>query len=353
MRIKIPALIIISIAAAGCDNHPDMPLQPITVTDRVTYDSDDPAIWINEADPSESLVVGTDKDTDGALYVFDLDGNVLTSLTVDGLNRPNNVDIEYGLIVDGTPTDIAVVTERQSNRLRVYSMPDLLPLDGGAGIPVFVGEADRDCMGIALYKRPSDGEIFAIVSRTYGPSGTYLWEYLLDGVSGTVTGTDVRHFGAFSGIKEIESIAVDDSLGYVYYSDEMAGVRKYLADPDAPNAEDELAFFGTGDFERDLEGISIYELDETTGYILVSDQQANGFNIYPREGLASEPHSHPLLKAVFLSTEESDGSDVTSITLSTRFPGGFFVAMSTDKTFQYYSWEQIALAPGERLAIRP
>ncbi len=46
-----------------------------------------------------------------------------------------------------------------------------------------------------------------------------------------VKGTLVRKFGLFSGKKEIESIAVDDALGYVYYSDEGYGVRKYYADP--------------------------------------------------------------------------------------------------------------------------
>ncbi|MFA7227720.1 MAG: phytase, partial [Melioribacteraceae bacterium] len=47
-------------------------IKPVVVTDSVKYDTDDPAIWINPSDPSKSLILGTDKDSDGALYVFDL-----------------------------------------------------------------------------------------------------------------------------------------------------------------------------------------------------------------------------------------------------------------------------------------
>src|SRR5687767_13828715 len=50
-------------------------VKPIIVTDAVTYDTDDPAIWIHPSDPGESLVIGTDKGGDlgdGALYVFNL-----------------------------------------------------------------------------------------------------------------------------------------------------------------------------------------------------------------------------------------------------------------------------------------
>jgi 3-phytase len=209
-------------------------------------------------------------------------------------------------------------------------------------------------MGIALYKRPSDGAVFAIVSRKTGPSGAYLWQYrLADDGNGHVTGTKVREFGTFSDatsideegvaeLGEIESVAVDDALGYVYYSDELTGIRKYHADPDAPDADVELALFGTDGFADQREGISIYTIDDGTGYILVSDQQGNAFRIFKREGEPGDPHDHRLVKIVKVSTNESDGSEVTSVALGERFPSGLFVAMSDNKTFQYYSWDDIA-----------
>ncbi|ATC65351.1 3-phytase [Nibricoccus aquaticus] len=349
--VSVSALLA-SVACSSPQSSSVARIAPVRVTEAVQFDSDDPAIWVNRADPAKSLIIGTDKETGGGLYVFDLEGKIIREKTVSGLQRPNNVDLEYGLMLGGKPVDIAVTTERLTNKLRIFAVPTMAAVDGG-GIEVFVGETLRDPMGISLYKRASDGAVFAIVGRKSGPSGSYLWQYRLeDDGAGAVKATLVRKFGAYSGKKEIESIAVDDAAGYVYYSDEMAGVRKYAADPDAAEAGRELAFFGQKDFARDVEGVSIYEVDAATGYILVSDQQRDTFNIYRREGDAAGAHVHTLVKTVSLSTLESDGSEVTSAALSSAFPGGLFVAMSTDKTFHFYSWEQIANAPGEQLKSR-
>ena len=319
-------------------------VKPVVVTQATKHDTDDPAIWVHPEDPAKSLVIGTDKNEDGALYVFDLEGNILADKMVGGLKRPNNVDIAYGLFVGSDTLDIAVTGERLTHKMRVFSLPDMKPIDGG-GIPMFVGETGleyRDLMGVALYKRLSDGAIFAIMGRKTGPTtGEYLWQYRLEGTpEGTVTATLVRKFGMFSGQHEIEAIAVDDELGYVYYSDEGVGLRKYYADPEKGN--EELALFAQTDFAEDHEGISIYDAGNGQGYILVSDQQANEFHIYPREGHNGNPHEHPLLQQVKVSTNESDGSEVSHIAFNDTFKHGLFVAMSDNRTFQLYRWEDIA-----------
>lgn len=330
--------------------RPSEIIQPTVVTDTVRFDTDDPAIWLNPTHPEQSLVVGTDKDENGGLYVYNLAGKIVK--TVDGLKRPDNVDIEYGMLLNGTPTDIAVTTERITHKLRIYSLPDMKPIDDG-GIAVFEGETEplfRDLMGIALYKNPNTNAIYAIVGRKSGPKeGAYLWQYKLDdNGKGKVKATLVRKFGRYSGNKEIEAIAIDDALGYVYYSDEGVGVRKYYADPEKGN--DELALFATTGFTQDHEGISIYAANDGTGYILVSDQQANQFFIYTREGSATNPHDHILKKVVKVAATESDGSDVTAMTLNTTFGKGLFVVMSANKTFHFYRWEDIA---GNDLMITP
>lgn len=322
-------------------------LRPTIVTDTVFDDSDDPAIWINKNNPANSLIIGTDKHKDnGGLYVFDLNGKIVTEKSVTGLKRMNNVDIAYGLMLNGQPTDIVVATERDKNSIRIFSIPDMKPLDEG-GIEVFTKDSLRSPMGIALYTRPSDNTIFAIVGRKSGSTDSYLEQYQLsDNGKGKLKASLVRAFGKFSGKKEIESIAVDNELGYVYYSDEQFGIRKYYADPEKGN--EELAVFGQGEYLEDNEGISIYTFPDGTGYILVSDQSANKFNIYPREGAKGNPHKHERISSILVSTNQSDGSEVTSFSLP-GFKGGLFVAMSTDKTFQYYSWSEIAKKAGLRI----
>ncbi len=333
---------------ADADARNATPVAPRVVTTLARHDTDDPAIWVNRAHPAQSLIIGTDKDVDGALLVYGLDGVERKDLSVRGLARPNNVDIAYDVAFAGGKVDVAVVAERYAHRLRVYRLPDMAPIDGG-GIPVFEGERARDVMGIAMYSRPGDGATFAIVSRSdaYAPRDGYLHQYrLVDNGAGVLRGVFSRAFGAWSGKKEIEAIAVDNELGYVYYSDENTGIRKYLADPGAEDAEDELAMFGTTGFADDREGISIYPTGPGKGYVLVSNQQANTFRIFPREGtVAGGAHDHPLISSVRLSTDESDGSDVTAAALP-GFPGGLFVGMSTDRTFHFYAWDDIAQAAG-------
>ena len=314
-------------------------VQPVIISDSVKHDTDDPAIWINPADPSKSLVLGTDKNEDGALYVFDLQGKMLADKVIRNLQRPNNVDIAYGLILNGKPTDIAVLTERKANKIRIYSLPDLKAIDNG-GIDVFTGETERDPMGISLYTRPSDKAIFAVVGRKSGPADNYLWQYKLsDDGKGNVKGDVVRKFGKYSGKKEIESIAVDNELGYVYYSDEQVGVRKYQADPDSSGTE--LALIPNTGFTEDNEGISIYKTGDKTGYLLVSDQGGAKFHIFTREGEKNDPNKHQLIRIVKVAAEKSDGSDVTHVALNDTFKKGLFVVMSEGKVFHYYRWEDI------------
>ena len=121
-------------------------IEPNIVTERVRHDADDPAIWLHPTDRSRSLILGTDKHEDGALFVFDLDGRVIGEKTVRGLKRPNNVDVEYGLRLGGAEVDIAVVTERYANRIRVYSLPDMKEIaarDGTGYILVSDQAADQ------------------------------------------------------------------------------------------------------------------------------------------------------------------------------------------------------------------
>jgi 3-phytase len=337
---SILAFLLLSTLLIACKDDKLAPVaanavKPTAVTQVLPHDTDDPSIWIHPTDASKSIIIGTDKDTDGGLYAFDLNGKILKKSIP--LKRPNNVDIAYGLLIDGKKVDVAVTTERESNKIRIFSLPDLNPIDNG-GIEVFEGESLRDPMGIALYTRPIDKKIFAIVGRKSGPSGSYLWQYELSGAGKFATAKVVRKFGAYSGKKEIEAIAIDNELGTVLYCDEQFGIRKYKADP-ALNDNKELALFGKTGFKADNEGIAIYKKTDSTGYILVSNQQANTFMVYPREGAKGNPNEYPLLAEIPTSTIECDGADVTSVNLGGKYKNGLFVAMSNGMTFHYYAWD--------------
>lgn len=343
---SIVKIIGISVFVFSCKSNTyvitENAIKPSVITEQTPNDTDDPAIWIHPTEPSLSRIIGTDKDKNGGLYMYDLNGKIVRKVL--NLKRPNNVDVAYGFDLNGKPTDIAVLTERNTHSIRIFSLPDLQPIDGG-GIPIFEGETgedERDGMGIALYTRKNQNqqtEIHAIVGRKTGKSGSYLWQYRLEATpEGTITAKVVRKFGTYSGKKEIEAIAVDNELGHVYYADETAGIRKYHADPEKGN--EELAFFGQNDAKRDHEGIAIYKKDAKTGYILVSNQQKNTFLVYRREGEKNNPNQHQLIAEIPVSTIECDGAEVVNFGFNAQFPNGIFVAMSNGKVFHIYDWRE-------------
>jgi 3-phytase len=328
-------------------------ITPARLTTALPLDADDPAIWVNRADPARSLIVGTMKAAApaGGLAVFGLDGQLRQILK--GADRPNNVDVEYGLPLGGVRTDIAVLTERLGRRLRAYAFaPDGGSLRdvSGDSLAAVLGGAPGDegaPMGIGLYRRPRDGAVFAIVAPKAGPRTNYLWQYRLeDDGSGRIGARFVRRFGSFSGGKEIEAIAVDDALGYVYYADEDTGIHKWLADPDRRGADRELALFATTGYQGDREGIGIYARPDGTGFIVSADQRPgeSAFHVYRREGEPGRPHDHTRELAVFTGgADATDGLEVTSAALGPEFPGGMLVAMNSGpRNFLIYRWSDAA-----------
>lgn len=321
----------------ACNQSKLPPIKPDVITEFTLNDTDDPAIWVNPKDPSKSIVFGTDKETNGAIYAFDLEGKIIEDMTIRNIERPNNVDIEYGFqLMDSTLTDILVFTEREKQQIRVFSVPDMQPLDNG-GFSVFEDEEmleNRLPMGIGLYKSPKDSIVYAIVGRKTGPKDGYLYQYALQADSMGVKSNFVRKFGSFSGIKEIEAIAVDDKNGFVYFSDEGVCIKKYYAEPNKGNKE--LACFGNDFFSEDIEGIAIASYPDGRGYLIVSNQQKGEFNIFSTA-------DNSFVKAVNLTTKETDGCEAVTVSLNGQFPNGLFVAMNDEKNFYFYDLGKLGL----------
>ncbi len=313
-------------------------ITPDIITEKTANDADDPAIWINKNDPSKSIVFGTDKASEGAVYAFNLEGKIIKEKSIFNIARPNNVDISYDFVLsDSTKTDIIVFTEREKEQIRLFSVPDMKPLDNG-GFKVFEDEKEQSLrlpMGIALYKSSISNKTYAIVGRKSGPKQKYLYQYELISDSTTVKAKLVRKFGDFSGKKEIEAIAVDAELGYVYYSDEQHCIRKYYADPE--KGDKEISCFGGDYFKEDIEGIAIARTQGYQGFIIVSDQQRGTFNVFDR-------NTNDFIKAVNLSTLETDGCEVTTVSLGSKYPNGLFVAMNDESNFFFYDLSRLSLS---------
>lgn len=334
MRIIIT--FIVGLFLVSCQNKLPV-IAPDVITEKTLHDTDDPAIWVNPNDASKSIVFGTDKDTDGAIYAFNLKGEIIEDKTIRGLKRPNNVDLEYGFkLNDSTNVDIIAFTERERQQIRLFSVPDMKPLDNG-GFKVFEDATQTEHslpMGIALYKSPKTNNFYAIVGRKSGPKDGYLYQYQIISDSLGVRTKLVRQFGEFSGKKEIEAIAIDDENGIVYYADEMHCIRKYYAEPSKGNQE--IYCFGSEYFKRDIEGIAIAKYNNEQSFLIVSNQQAGTFNIF-------DLNTNAFIKEINLGTLQTDGCEVTTANLGGKFSNGLFVSMNDDMTFFYHDLEKLKL----------
>jgi 3-phytase len=326
-------------------------------TAALTNDPDDPSIWVHPADPSRSLIIGTMKvpSPAGAVVVFGMDGQIRQ--VISGIDRPNNIDVEYGFRLGGRTVDIAVATERLKRQLRVFRIDaDAGQLADLGAIPILAdqpGESGAP-MGIALYRRARDGTIFAIVAPKTGPGNDYLWQYrLVDAGDGRIGAVFVRRFGKFSTTtvrdeNEIEAVAVDDERGYAYYADEADGIHKWHADPDHAEAAKELAHFGRTGFRGDREGIAIYAPSGGPGYIVCTDQleKDSEYHLYPRDGAPDNPHDHSReIVVVRGGADATDGLEISARALGPSLPQGVMIAMnSASRNFLVYPWQDVIAA---------
>ncbi|MCA0361215.1 MAG: phytase [Armatimonadetes bacterium] len=342
----LPLLLSVSLATL---DTPSWKVQPTISTQSVPSDADDPAIWVHPTSPGKSLVLGTDKiEKTGGLYVFDLNGKIVQKFT--GMDRPNNVDVEPGFMLNGKLVDLAVVSERKQKRLRIFAIDRetgrLNDVTGETRVFAESTGAESEPMGITLYKRASDQSVFAVVAPKTGPNLGYLGQYLLIANGGKVDLQFVRRFGEFSGLNaegegEIEALAVDDARGVIAYSDELFGIRWARVDPFS--ADSSGFSFGREGYLEDREGLAFV----SNGFFLSTDQVENGSRVYvyPRSLHAGVKPIH----RVDTPSDSTDGLDATATPLGAKFPRGMVVMMdSKNRRFQMYRLEQF-LPPQSRL----
>jgi 3-phytase len=130
--------------------------------------ADDPAIWINPRRAGRSLVLGTLKE--GGLTVFDLTGKEVQRVATPEGGRFNNVDVVTGVVLGGKRRDLAVVTDRGLDKLRVYSVGERGVEDvTSATAPLVFSknsaevEEQRTAYGVATINL--GGQAFVAVSR--------------------------------------------------------------------------------------------------------------------------------------------------------------------------------------------
>jgi len=300
--------------------------------------ADDPCIWIHPTDPSLSTIIGTHKKDGAGLIVYDLDGNELQKV-MDG--RMNNVDIRYNFPLDGEMVALVVSTNRDLNTLSIYKIdPETRYLISVSARELPVG-LDDGVYGICMYKNPTTDKYYAFPNDKTGKIEQ--WE-LFDNGDGLVDGTLVRTLNVDT---QPEGCVADDIQGILYVGEEDHALWRFNAEADAPTNKTLVDSVGTHIYP-DLEGLSMYYIDEKTGYLLASSQGNNTYIIYERQIPNKYVGTFNIIDGEFTDgVKETDGIDVTNFNLGPNFPQGMFIVQdgfnaNANQNFKCVPWDVIA-----------
>ena len=315
--------------------------------------ADDTAVWIHPTDPSQSVVIGTDKLSTGGVGVYDLSGRQLHFYLHGSMN---NVDLRYNFPLGSERVALVGVTERnvESTGVRFYK----------------VNVADRSLTevgristpgrprGFGMYHSPASGKYYAFV---HDFNTNVITQFELDGANGSVRGTAVR---SFDNGDSSEGISADDELQRLYVSEEKVGLWRYGAEPGDGSTRslvDRTVATG-GRIVENVKNSAIYYGRQGTGYLIVSSQGGSNFVVYNRGDNAFVGSFKIVAGGGVDGVNGQDGIDVTNFPLGPSYPAGLFTSQDHNNTdagngnsgnqnHKLVSWQQIADAFSPRLLV--
>jgi len=323
----------------------DIETQPVQNSDDA---ADDPSIWYNKANPSESRIIGTNKKS--GLVVYNLKGEELHHYSI---GRANNVDVRYGFQLGDESIDIVGTTNRTYNSITLLKVVndgelEVLSLDK-------IVSGTDEVYGFCFYQSKTTGKLYAnLVSK----SGA-IEQYELADSAGKIVAKVVRTFAIES---QGEGMVADDELGNLFIGEEDKGVWKFGAEPGDSITGTLIADTTGKQLIPDIEGITLYIANDQKGYLIVSSQGNNTYAFFNRTGDHAYQGSVKIADGDSIDgVSETDGIDVISASLGDVFPFGFFIVQDGEnydngqiknQNFKLVSWEKIAKSFNPNLMVK-
>ena len=291
--------------------------------------ADDPAIYFDPAEPSRSLIIGTDKC--GGLELYDLAGKRVQRLDA---GRLNNVDLRP-LGDKGGPKALLAASNRDNNSIAFFL------LDARGRLQELNRELTGldEVYGLCMYQSASD--LYVFINDKDGRYQQY--RVTLSGVQ--VAAQRVRAF-ALPG--QPEGCVAHDARGTLYLGEEAAGVWLAGAEPDRAPARKIIPL--DQQLVADVEGMGAYTADDEA-YLVLSSQGNNSYIVhalrdgYRRLGQFRIGADYP---AGIDGASETDGLEVTAAPLP-GFPRGLLVVQDgrnrlpdAPQNFKLVDWADIA-----------
>ncbi|MEK8216979.1 phytase [Paenibacillus sp. FSL L8-0463] len=303
--------------------------------------ADDPAIWLDSANPANSKIIATNKG--GGILVYDLNGKELQNYKV---GKMNNIDIRYNFLLGDKKVDIVGATNRSTNTIDIFAM------DGATGKLTDIAAEPikakmEEVYGFSLYHSLKSDKYYALV---LGKAGEFEQYELTENGKGKVSGKLVREFKLST---QSEGMVADDEYGMMYIAEEDYAIYKYNAEPDSGTKP--LSTVDIADGRRlqdDIEGLTLYYGADGNGYLIASSQGSDSYAIYDREGNNAYLTSFNIADGALTDgTSVTDGIDVLGFGLGEQFPYGIFIAQDDsninngkelNQNFKVVAWDQIA-----------
>ncbi|MCZ6794692.1 MAG: phytase [Planctomycetota bacterium] len=300
--------------------------------------ADDPCLWVHPEDPSQSLVIGTDKRA--GLGVYDLSGRRLQLVVGAGYN---NVDVRYGFSLGGEPADLVAAGDQSHRSIDIFRVdPRRRRLERVSSRRIEISFLPY---GLCLYRSAVNGKFHVFVTSVSG--AVEQWELF----ERPFARVDARRVRSLRLGGETEGCVADDLHGALYVAEERVGIWKYGAEPTAGTDRQMVDRCGQrGRLGSEVEGLAIYAASRGRGYLIASSQSKSEFVVYRREGDNDHVGNFRIVAAEDVDgVSETDGIEVSSASLGLRFPRGVFIAhdgANTDghQNFKLVPWEAIASA---------
>ncbi len=306
-----------SIILSACRGNEDIPAVNFTSETapvNSTGDAaDDPAIWINEENPINSLIFGTDKRR--GIHVYDLNGS---ELGFSALGATNNVDVRVL-----NKTLYIATSNRTSSVIDLWAIPELEaykyfsttddPFNSfskhtsiDAGMNVY-----GICLGV--YKN----NLVALLTEEEGIRNQF-WDLTNQMLINTINIIADESNPPENG-NEAEGCVFDDDNETFFVSREgNDGILKAFntADQSFIKVIDNRA----GNIIGDPEGVAIYKSNVSEGFIIVSSQGDSTFNVYDRQ----YPYDFQFKFSV-TDVADTDGLDIVNFSIGELYPDGIMV----------------------------
>ena len=307
-------LALLLLFAVSCSQDPNIYASYETPPVITAEDAaDDPAIVINFDNPANSLIFGTDKKS--GVYLYDLEGNELSYAPLGNINNIDVRQLNDQVFVTATNRSIQAIEYwvfNQDDFFNTSNHMDIFSTAMRSSTTLSAINIYGICMGLI------NATPVAFVTEDSGPR-VELWT--LDNAS---------LVGTFDNGGESEGCVFDDENQVLFISEEETnGVLKaYDLSLDLPFESPFIVDSREGNIDGDPEGVALYKTSPTEGYLVLSSQGDNKFNIYNRNA------PYDFITSFQISdrdggidgTSETDGISVSSLNFGGEFTKGLMVA---------------------------